>query len=44
VVNQIPHDERDGKRDRRPYVVLRAIESLIETNQLSTAGGIVNVR
>jgi hypothetical protein len=43
VVNQIPHDEGEGKRDRRREVVLRAIESLIEANRLSTAGGVVHV-
>lgn len=42
VVNQIPHDDAEGKRDRRREVVLRAIESLVTAGQMSVAGGHVS--
>lgn len=43
VVNQIPKDD-SAKCDNRRRDVLRAIESLVLANQLSTAGGIVDVK
>jgi hypothetical protein len=39
AVNQLPFDESSGKRDRREFVVLRAIEALVASSRLSTAGG-----
>jgi hypothetical protein len=34
----------DGKKDRRRFLVLRAMEALVASNRLSTTGGAVEVR
>lgn len=44
VVNQIPYDLAEGKRDTRRQHVLRAIESLVESGRMSTAGGLVSLQ
>lgn len=44
VVNQIPFDKADGKRDLRRQHVLQALESLAASGRLSTAGGNVSLQ
>lgn len=44
VVNQIPYDQAEGKRDTRRQHVLRAIESLVDTGRMSTSGGLVSLQ
>jgi len=44
VVNQIPFDREEGKRDNRRRDALRAIETLAAAGSLSTAGGIVSLQ
>ena len=42
VVNQIPFDKSAGKQDNRRTHTLRALDSLVESGRISTAGGLVD--
>lgn len=44
VINQIPFDRADGKRDTRRQNTLQALESLVASGRISTAGGTVNLQ
>ena len=44
VINQIPYDKAEGKRDNRRRDALRALESLAANGRASTAGGKVSLQ
>jgi len=43
AANQLPFDAAEGKRDRRNYVVNRALEKLVANGVISTANGAINI-